>query len=69
MIEISEETYEKLVDLARTTLFIAHAWNDHNFESEYKLTKDTSKRVGIEDIDQANEFITALPRPRQSAIM
>lgn len=59
--EISKEEYRKLVTLARRALHTAFVWNDHNFECAGKLAGKTAKSVGINSVDDANNFIDSLP--------
>lgn len=47
--------------LARQCLWIAYAWNDHNFEDAFTYARKTAQQHGIKDFDEANEWLAAQP--------
>jgi hypothetical protein len=50
-----------LVKLARQTLHLAWVYNDHNFEKSAKqMARDISIECGIRDLDEANEYLSAM---------
>lgn len=55
------EDYEKLVVLARRTLWIAYCWNDHNFAAPETYATSDAKSKGFKDLKDANEWLSSLP--------
>lgn len=48
---------EKLLPLARRTLWIAYSWNDHNFEPPHLYAREEAESLGINSMDAGNEFL------------
>lgn len=48
---------EAVYALARKLLWIAYAWNDHNFDHPYKIARALAQEFGIESFDQANAWL------------
>ena len=55
-----------LLQLARTTLWIAYVWNDHNFEHCYKYAREAAEELGINNLDEVNEFISQALTPQET---
>ena len=55
------EEYEKLVALARRTLWIAYCWNDHNFAAPETYATSDAKTNGFKDLEDANKWLSSLP--------
>jgi hypothetical protein len=53
---------EKLVKLARKTLWTAFVWNDHNFKPAHEEARKLCKELGINSLDEANAFLDSLEK-------
>ena len=56
-----EAEVEALKPLARCCLWGAFVWNDHNFDHLQNFCKGEAIMAGIENIEQANAFISEKP--------
>jgi hypothetical protein len=51
------EAAEKSQQLAYRLLWIAFAWNDHNFKPAHEEAKETCVKCGISTLTEADEFL------------
>lgn len=48
---------DKLLALAKRCLFLAYVWNDHNFADAHIEAREQAQRLGINNLEMANEFL------------
>lgn len=53
--------------LARRTLHLAYAWNDHNFDAAHLLARQTAEEVGIHSAEEAEAWLEANAGPTVAA--
>lgn len=56
-VERLEKAQGPLLALARRCLWIAYAWNDHNFDAAHICAKRQAVAAGIASFEQANDWI------------
>ncbi len=52
-------TTEIVEQLAFRTLWIAYAWNDHNFEPAHVVARETCEKLGITSLEQAQNLLNS----------
>lgn len=54
-VQMSEQ--DKLLALAKRCLFLAYVWNDYNFADAHIEAREQAQRLGINNLEMANEFL------------
>jgi dihydrofolate reductase (trimethoprim resistance protein) len=58
--EATDAAIDRVIDLARRTLWIAWNWNDHNFKGAHTYARETAIENGINSFEEANEFLETI---------
>ena len=65
-IVLTADQYHKLHMLARQTLKVAFAWNDHNYKHPLDLCKETCRAIGITSSEAADDFLDKLKETKKN---
>lgn len=59
MIKLTQKQYRTLYTLARTTLWAANIWNDHNYRDLHTEIKESCEQFNT--VGKCNDFLDSLP--------
>lgn len=58
MIELTDDEFKILYDLARRTLHTAYVWNDHNnLEQPVEMCRETCRGNGLDSLAESQIFL------------
>jgi hypothetical protein len=65
-VEMGDERGAQAEAMARRLLWLAYAWNDHNFDAAHIEARREAAKYGIRSFEDANAWLSAASAPKEN---